>query len=35
MKSLLCLLIAAGALVTSCQQFHPAAQALPVLEVHH
>lgn len=35
MKPILYLLIAAGALLVSCQQIHPAAQTLPVLEVHH
>ncbi len=35
MKPFFYLMIAAGALMASCQQFHPAAQSLPVLEVHH
>ncbi len=35
MKLSLALLAATGILLGACQQFHPAAQNVPVLEVHH
>lgn len=35
MKAYLFFLLATGALLASCQQLHPAAQTMPVLEVHH
>lgn len=31
----LLLLILAGAALTACQQMHPAAQTVPVLDAHH
>lgn len=35
MKLRLFLLATTGILLASCQQFHPSAQTVPVLEVHH